>query len=87
MVPDGNKILFNSIPLKIYCDSILNPTKAIPSWKMEKPGFDKTNILLLYGKPNQTDKRSEHILRQTPKIKGVVLNKLIFKVKQIYLRI
>jgi hypothetical protein len=27
-------------------DSILNPTKSIPTWKMEKPGFDKTGMLL-----------------------------------------
>jgi hypothetical protein len=25
-------------------DSILNPSKSIPTWKMEKPGFDKNSI-------------------------------------------
>jgi Tol biopolymer transport system component len=44
--PQSKKILFSSsIPLRdLLQDSILNPSKSIPTWKMEKPGFDKTSI-------------------------------------------
>jgi dipeptidyl aminopeptidase/acylaminoacyl peptidase len=45
--PDGNQILFSAnIPLKeLLKDSLLNPTKEIPKWPFEKPGFDKNEQL------------------------------------------
>lgn len=41
--PDGKQILFSaSIPMKeLLKDSLLNPTKEIPIWPFEKPGFGK----------------------------------------------
>jgi dipeptidyl aminopeptidase/acylaminoacyl peptidase len=41
--PDGKQIIFSSsINLKdLLKDSMLNPTKEIPKWPFEKPGFDK----------------------------------------------
>lgn len=50
--PDGSKILFtvNVTFSELLKDSVLNPTKKLPSWSMEKAGF-KTNDFL------KTDKR------------------------------
>lgn len=44
--PDGKQILFNaSIPLKeLLKDSILNPTKSIPLWPAERPGYTAADI-------------------------------------------
>ncbi|HEX7903701.1 MAG TPA: S9 family peptidase [Chitinophagaceae bacterium] len=45
--PDGKQILFSaSIPMKeLLKDSLLNPTKEIPKWPFEKPGFGKNEQL------------------------------------------
>ena len=46
--PDGKQMLFScSVPLKdLLKDSLLNPGKTLPSWSLEKPGFDKNEQLL-----------------------------------------
>jgi hypothetical protein len=51
MVPRRKKILFSSILRDLLQDSILNPSKSI-TWKMEKPGFDKNEHLVI-NKENQ----------------------------------
>ena len=45
--PDGKQVLYSSaIPLKdLLKDSLLNPTKEIPVWPIEKPGFIKNEQL------------------------------------------
>jgi dipeptidyl aminopeptidase/acylaminoacyl peptidase len=53
--PDGKQILFSAfIPLKdLLRDSNLNPTKQVPAWPYEKPGFDKNEQLkATAAKPN-----------------------------------
>lgn len=83
--PDGNKILFSaSIPLKdLLRDSILNPTKAIPTWKMEKPGFDKNEqVIANTDKPNPNGTLSEiraYLETNAEDKKAIVLNKLNFQ--------
>ncbi|MBC5842145.1 S9 family peptidase [Flavobacterium sp. F-380] len=83
--PDGNKILFSaSIPLKdLLRDSILNPTKSIPVWKMEKPGFDKNeHVIANTAKPNPNGTLAEiraYLERNADDKKAIVLNKLNFQ--------
>jgi dipeptidyl aminopeptidase/acylaminoacyl peptidase len=83
--PDGSKILFSaSIPLKdLLRDSILNPTKSIPTWKMEKPGFDKNeHVIANKAKPNPNGTLSEiraYLERNADDKKAIVLNKLNFQ--------
>ncbi|MDP1842786.1 MAG: S9 family peptidase [Sediminibacterium sp.] len=45
--PNGKQILFSaSVSLKdLLKDSVLNPTKALPQWPMEKPGFENNEFL------------------------------------------
>ena len=45
--PDGKKILFSAaIPFKeLLKDSLLNPSKTLPGWSFEKPGFAKNEFL------------------------------------------
>ncbi|KAF0241761.1 MAG: peptidase S9 prolyl oligopeptidase active site domain-containing [Chitinophagaceae bacterium] len=45
--PNGKQILFSaSVSLKdLLKDSVLNPTKALPQWPMEKPGFYNNEFL------------------------------------------
>lgn len=45
--PDGSKILFStSITMtELLKDSTLNPTKALPSWSLEKPGFKDNSFI------------------------------------------
>src|SRR6266496_495980 len=45
--PDGKQILFSSnISLKdLLKDSVLNPTRSVPAWSYEKPGFNKNEEL------------------------------------------
>jgi len=83
--PDGNKILFSaSIPIKdLLRDSILNPTKAIPTWKMEKPGFDKNeHLIATSAKPNPNGTLAEiraYLETNAEDKKAIVLNKLNFQ--------
>lgn len=46
--PDGKKILYSSsIKLEeLANDSLLNPTKGLPAFSLEKPGFEKDNYIL-----------------------------------------
>ncbi|MDG2433333.1 S9 family peptidase [Flavobacterium sp.] len=83
--PDGNSILFSaSIPLKdLVRDSILNPAKSIPTWKMEKPGFEKNeHVSASTAKPNPNGSLSEiraFLERNADDQKALVLNKLNFQ--------
>lgn len=83
--PDGKKILFSSsIPLReLLQDSILNKSNAIPTWKMEKPGFDKNEHLLTNKeKPNPNGSLSEiraYLDKNATDKKAIVLNKLNFQ--------
>ncbi|AEE48717.1 S9 family peptidase [Haliscomenobacter hydrossis] len=45
--PDGRKILFSvSLNLSsLLADTLLNPSKGVPAWSMEKPGFPKNEFL------------------------------------------
>ena len=45
--PDGSKILFSSSVSmsELLKDSTLNPTKAVPSWSFEKPGFKDNSFI------------------------------------------
>jgi dipeptidyl aminopeptidase/acylaminoacyl peptidase len=45
--PDGSKILFsvNVTFSELLKDTVLNPTKKLPSWSMEKAGFKSNNFL------------------------------------------
>ncbi|MDI5950409.1 S9 family peptidase [Flavobacterium yafengii] len=83
--PDGKRILFSSsIPLReLLQDSILNKSKTIPTWKMEKPGFDKNEHLLTNKeKPNPNGSLSEiraYLDKNAIDKKAIVLNKLNFQ--------
>ena len=83
--PDGKKILFSaSIPLRdLLQDSILNKSKTIPTWKMEKPGFDKNEHLLTNSdKANPNGNLSEiraYLDKNAIDKKAIVLNKLNFQ--------
>ncbi|MFV8362971.1 S9 family peptidase [Flavobacterium sp. ZT3P35] len=83
--PDGKKILFSSsIPLRdLLQDSILNPSKSIPTWKMEKPGFDKNEHLVINKeKPNPNGNLAEiraYLDKNATDKKAIVLNKLNFQ--------
>ena len=83
--PDGKKILFSSsIPLReLLQDSILNKSNSIPTWKMEKPGFDKNEHLLTNKeKPNPNGSLSEiraYLDKNATDKKAIVLNKLNFQ--------
>ncbi|MES2853541.1 MAG: S9 family peptidase [Bacteroidota bacterium] len=83
--PDGKRILFSSsIPLReLLQDSILNKSNAIPTWKMEKPGFDKNEHLLTNKeKPNPNGSLSEiraYLDKNAVDKKAIVLNKLNFQ--------
>jgi len=83
--PDGKRILFSSSLslLEFSTDSILNPSKALPSWAMEKPGFDKNEHLLANSsKPNPDGSTSEiraYLDKNAVDKKAIVLNKLNFQ--------
>ncbi|MCL6461460.1 MAG: S9 family peptidase [Flavobacterium micromati] len=83
--PDGNKILFSSsISLQeLIKDSILNKPHSIPTWTMEKPGFNKNEHLLLNSsKPNPNGDLSEiraYLDKNAIDKKAIVLNKLNFQ--------
>ena len=83
--PDGKKILFSSsIPLReLLQDSILNKSNSIPTWKMEKPGFDKNEHLLTNKeKPNPNGSLTEiraYLDKNATDKKAIVLNKLNFQ--------
>ena len=83
--PDGKKILYSaSIPLRdLLQDSILNPSKSIPTWKMEKPGFDKNEHLIINKeKPDPNGNLSQiraYLEKNATDKKAIVLNKLNFQ--------
>lgn len=83
--PDGKKILFSSsISLEeLLKDSLLNPSRSLPSWRLEKPGFDKNEQLALSKAPQNPDGSIEEIRsylnNNAADKKAIVLNKLNFQ--------
>jgi dipeptidyl aminopeptidase/acylaminoacyl peptidase len=83
--PDGKKILFSSSLslLEFSTDSILNKSHALPSWTMEKPGFENNDYLLPNSsKPNPDGSTSEiraYLDQNAIDKKAIVLNKLNFQ--------
>jgi len=83
--PNGKQILFSaSVSLKdLLKDSLLNPTKALPKWSMEKPGFNNNEFL----KPNtakadpdgNTDEIRAYLELNVNDRKAKVINKLNFQ--------
>ncbi|HSC54355.1 MAG TPA: S9 family peptidase [Phnomibacter sp.] len=82
---NGKSILFNSSYLlqDAVKDSLLNPTKAVPAWSLEKPGFAANQQLLATAKSLNPDGSLEEIrayLEQNEKdSKAKVINKLNFQ--------
>lgn len=83
--PDGKKILYSSsVPLRdLLQDSILNPAKSIPTWKMEKHGFDKNeHVVTNKEKPDPNGSLSQiraYLDKNATDKKAIVLNKLNFQ--------
>lgn len=83
--PDGKKILYSSsVPLRdLLQDSILNPAKSIPTWKMEKPGFDKNEHVVTNKEKSDPNGSLSQIRAYLDKNaidkKAIVLNKLNFQ--------
>ena len=83
--PDGNKLLFSAtISLfEMMKDSILNPNFSVPTWSLEKPGFDKNEHLIptkSKGNPDGTMAEIRAYLNQnTTDKKAIVLDKLNFQ--------
>ena len=83
--PDGNKLLFSAtISLsEMMKDSILNPNFSVPTWSLEKPGFDKNEHLTpnkSKGNPDGTMAEIRVYLNQnTIDKKAIVLDKLNFQ--------
>ena len=83
--PDGNKLLFSAtISLsEMMKDSILNPNFSVPTWSLEKPGFDKNEHLTpnkSKGNPDGTMAEIRAYLNQnTIDKKAIVLDKLNFQ--------
>jgi dipeptidyl aminopeptidase/acylaminoacyl peptidase len=83
--PDGKQIAFAASvrPRDLMNDSLLNPGKKVPTWSMEKPGFNKNEQLLsTTAKPNPDGTVSEvraYLDMNTNDKKATVLNKLNFQ--------
>lgn len=83
--PDGKQILFSSsITLTdLLKDSILNPTRLIPLWSAEKPGFNKNEHLkFTTAKPNPDGNMEEvraYLAKNEIDKKAKVLTKLNFQ--------
>jgi dipeptidyl aminopeptidase/acylaminoacyl peptidase len=83
--PDGKKILFSSsISLQeLRKDSILNKSYSVPTWTMEKPGFEKNEYLVANSsKPDPNGNLSQiraYLDKNTVDKKAIVLNKLNFQ--------
>lgn len=61
--PDGKQLLFSaSVPLKdLLKDSILNSTKEVPKWSMEKPGFANNDFLKSFSAKADPDGNTNEI--------------------------
>jgi dipeptidyl aminopeptidase/acylaminoacyl peptidase len=83
--PDGKKILFAaSVPMKDFLkDSVLNPTRSMASWPLEKPGLTNAEITMVSkGKGNPDGSMSEirnWLLNNEADGKATVLTKLNFQ--------
>ena len=83
--PDGKMVLFTaSVPLKdLLKDSLLNPSKALPKWPMEKPGFEKNEFLTpstVKADPDgNTDEIRAYLELNVVDKKAKVINKLNFQ--------
>jgi dipeptidyl aminopeptidase/acylaminoacyl peptidase len=83
--PDGSRIIFSaSIQLKdLLKDSVLNPTRAFPSWPLEKPGVTTAEMQrAAKARPNPNGSMDEiraYLLNDEADGKATVLNKLNFQ--------
>jgi dipeptidyl aminopeptidase/acylaminoacyl peptidase len=83
--PDGNKLLFSAaISLsEMMKDSTLNPNYSVPTWSLEKPGFDKNEHLIpnkSKGNPDGSMAEIRAYLNQNAiDKKAIVLDKLNFQ--------
>jgi dipeptidyl aminopeptidase/acylaminoacyl peptidase len=83
--PDGKNMIFSaSLKLsEIYADSLINPNKIIPTWSIEKPGFDNNNFLKLSKATANPDGNLEEIRAYLTKNefdkKAKVINRLDFQ--------
>ena len=83
--PDGKQILFStSITLReLLKDTTLNPTKEIPKWPFEKPGFDQNQQLIANSAKPDPDGSLEEIRayldNNANDKKAKVINKLNFQ--------
>jgi len=83
--PDGKKILFSAgIPLKdLLKDTALNPTKEIPRWPYEKPGFaDNSQLKANTAKADPDgnwDEIRAYLENNAADKKAKVINKLNFQ--------
>ena len=83
--PDGRQIIYAS-PITLadlLKDSILNPSRAIPEWSFEKPGFNKNeNLKFSNAKPNPDGNMEEvrsYLAKDEIDKKAKVLTKLNFQ--------
>lgn len=83
--PDGKKILFSTAISfdELLKDSLLNPSKRLPAWSVEKPGFEKNEQLRKSNvKPNPNGNMAEiraYLENNVADKKARVLNKLNFQ--------
>ena len=83
--PDGKKILFSTAISfdDLLKDSLLNPSKRLPAWSVEKPGFEKNEQLRKSNvKPNPNGNMAEiraYLENNVADKKARVLNKLNFQ--------
>ncbi len=83
--PDGSKVLFStSITLRdLLKDSILNPSRAVPVWSLEKPGLTNREFIQASKSKSNPDGSLEEIrsylLQNEIDGKARVINKLNFQ--------
>lgn len=83
--PDGTKILFSAaVQLnEMIKDSVLNPSRNIPTWSLEKPGFaSNDHIAPSKAKANPNGSLAEvraYLNQNASDKKAIVLNKLNFQ--------
>lgn len=83
--PDGKQVLF-SAPITLsdlLKDTVLNPTRAIPLWPVEKPGYKKNeNLKFTTSKPNpdgNIDEINAYLAKNEIDKKAKVLTRLNFQ--------
>ncbi|MGL2986092.1 S9 family peptidase [Flavobacterium sp. RSSA_27] len=83
--PDGTKILFSAVVQlrEMIKDSVLNPSRNIPTWSLEKPGFETNDYIKpskVKANPDGTlDEIRAYLNQNALDKKAIVLNKLNFQ--------